>query len=129
MAPGWQPVVPGLAAGPLGLAWSRAGSRRSAVSYVLENDGSPLPVGRDWAARSLEFVAPQPFIRPIFRGPPVPIPAIAEAGRQQTPHAKDEHTTLEVKDTHETAGRCNIPRRETAKDYIWNCLHLRHLQE
>ena len=45
--------------------WSEAGpwaGRRLAASiYVLDYGGAPVPKTRNWAARSLDFVAPSPF--------------------------------------------------------------------
>ena len=80
-----------------------AGRRLAAVGYNLDNNGSPHPVGWDLAARSLEFVAPQPLIRSMFRGSPAPILAIADAEKQKKSHAKGENTNIEVRDTRETA--------------------------
>ena len=79
-----------------------AGRRLAAVSYVLDNNGSPLPAGWDWAARSLGFVAPNPPIRPISRVLPVPIPTVADAQKQKKSHAKDPNANVETKDTSET---------------------------
>ena len=80
------------------------------MSNAPGNNGSPLPVGWDLAARSLEFVAPQPLIRSMFRGSPVPSPAIADAEKQKKSRAKGEHTNIEVRDTSETAsGRPATP--------------------
>ena len=68
----------------LGVPW--AGRRLAAVSYVLGDSGPPLPTGWDRAARSLEFVAPNPLTRSISRGLPGPIPAITDAERQMKSH-------------------------------------------
>ena len=59
------------------------GRRSAAVNYVSDSNSAPLPVGWDWAARSSEFVAPKPLIRPIPNNIPAPIPAIAGAGKRK----------------------------------------------
>ena len=42
----------------------------------------PLPLGWDWAARSLEFTAPDPLFRGIVPGSPRFIPTVAQASDQ-----------------------------------------------
>ena len=64
----------------------RAGRRLAAANYVTGNSGSPLPGGRDWAAKSLESVVPSPPFRSIFRGALVLIPTIAEAEKLRKAH-------------------------------------------
>ena len=55
----------------------------AAVNYALDSRGAPLPVGWDWAARPLEFVAPKPLIRSIPNNIPGPIPTIAGAEKRK----------------------------------------------
>ena len=55
------------------------GGRLAAVSSDLESNGIPLPTGWDWAARSLELIAPDPLSRPLPGGLSDPMPTIAEA--------------------------------------------------
>ena len=60
----------------------RAGRRLAAMDYALNLDCMPFPSGWDWAARSLEFHAPDPLVRAIFRGTPQLPPAISQAAAQ-----------------------------------------------
>ena len=55
----------------------RARRRLAAIDRVLTSDYMPLPVGWDSVARSLDFQAPDPLTRPVFRGASQPIPTIA----------------------------------------------------
>ena len=59
-----------------------AGRRLAAVSYVMGSNGAPLPMAQDWAARSLEFTAPDPPIRPHTQGTYKPISAVDGAEKQ-----------------------------------------------
>ena len=68
----------------------KAGRRLAAVSYVLDSNCALLPIGRNWAARPLEFIAPDPLIRPLTHGLSVPIPAIADAEKH------DKRTKLDL---------------------------------
>ena len=76
-----------------------AGRRLAAVNYVLDSNGSPLPVGRHWAARPLEFAAPNPLVRSILRGIPAPIPTIADDEMQQKTFEEDLDTNISAKDS------------------------------
>ena len=70
-----------------------AGRRLAADNYVLGYGGSLLPVGWDWAAKSLEFNAPRALIRSMCRGAPILIPTIAESKKLREIHEQDESTT------------------------------------
>ena len=85
-----------------------ASRRLAAANYVLGSNESPLPVGCDWAALSLEFVAPKPLIRPILRGVPAPFPAIADAEMQKKTLRKGLYATNTAKDSHENATRPTV---------------------
>ena len=76
-----------------------AGRRLAAVNCVLYSNGSPLPVGWDWAARPLEFAAPNPLVRSILRGNPAPILTIADAEMQEKTLEKDLDTNITAKDS------------------------------
>ena len=64
-----------------------AGRRLAAVQRVLDSNGSPLSLGRVWAAHALEFVPPSALIRYIDRGVPV-LHAISQESTLQK--ARDE---------------------------------------
>ena len=51
----------------------------AAAGYVLDSDSAPRQICLDWAARSLEFNAPDPLIRPLPHGLSAPIPTIAHS--------------------------------------------------
>ena len=90
-----------------------AGRRLAAVNYVLTSNGTPLPVGWDWAARSLDFAAPDPLVRPISRGVPVPIPTIADAEEQKQTLKKDSDATVTAKESQENVNKPAVARAPT----------------
>ena len=73
----------------------------------------PPRVGWDSAARSLEFIAPRPLIRPPRRGISVPIFTIAGAETQQKTGKEDLDTNIRVKDSQENATRPTVSRTPT----------------
>ena len=91
----------------VGLKGSACLSGRRAVFGGRKFGGSFLRVGFQWrptprcgwywAARSLEFIAPDPPIPPFSNGPPAPIPTIAVAEKQnkRTKKDLDLHTFLD----------------------------------
>ena len=80
-----------------------AGRRLAAANYVLDSNGPPVPVGWDWSARSLEFIAPKPIGRPILRSVPAPTPTIADAEMQKKTFKKDWYANFTAKDSRENA--------------------------
>ena len=68
--------------------WPLDGKTPWSGHYVLDANGAPLSVGWDWAARSLEFTAPNPLIRPTYRGVRAPIPTIADAEKGRKPSGR-----------------------------------------
>ena len=72
----------------------------AAIHYVLRfNNRTPLHPGWDWAARALEFQAPDPLIQRFFRGAPMRTPSTAQANAQ--PPAKRETEKETRKDSPE----------------------------
>ena len=73
-----------------------AGRLLAAVQRVLDSNGSPLPPGWGWAARSLGFVPPSSLIRAVSRGAPIPIPTITQGAAMQESRdvKKDKNTRL-----------------------------------
>ena len=86
--------------------WAREGPwadrRLVAGSAVLGNYGCPLPAGRDWAARSPEFVAPRHLIRLSCRGAPVLISTIAGSKELQKRRDKSKGAEINLQNTQET---------------------------
>ena len=70
---------------------SNTRGRPAATEYSLRYiDCFPLPSGWDWAALSLEFPAPDPVIRGVFRGDPVAILTVASEKATIAANAKKE---------------------------------------
>ena len=63
----------------------------------------PPPVGWDWAAHSLEFVAPNPLVRSISRGVPALIPTIADARKQRRTLKEDGDAKITAEESQENA--------------------------
>ena len=63
--------------------WGPLGQRRyAALFYALINNGrQPMPVGWDWAAKTLNFAYPSVLIRGVPNGVPTPILTVDEARR------------------------------------------------
>ena len=74
----------------------------AAANYVLESSGSPLPVGWDRAARSLELSAPIPLIRRVCRGTPILTPTMAQVEASQQPRDKSKNANIGSQDTQDT---------------------------
>ena len=85
------------------------GGRLAAVSFVMNANGAPLPAAWDWAARSLEFVGPDPLIRTISNGTPVPILTIAEAANQSKRTKDDLDVPATSGEPRETLGASDSP--------------------
>ena len=74
--------------------------RLAASAYVLDYGGGPLPKSRDWATRSLEFIAPSPSLRVFSPGSsPVggaimPIPTITALETRPTSPKSRQKTPL-----------------------------------
>ena len=70
---------------------SWVGRRPSAIPYVKDYGGAPLPCAWDWAACSLEFAAPSPLIRlsPMGSAPTeghiASIPTLAKTEKETNP--------------------------------------------
>ena len=62
-----------------------AGRRMAATSYVQGNNGAPLAPGRDWVARSLEFVPLPPLFRSASRGFMFLFPRLRRVGIRRNP--------------------------------------------
>ena len=58
------------------------GRPSAAVTYSLDANGAAFAAGWDWAALSLDFVAPKPLFRSISNDIPVRMPKIAEAEKK-----------------------------------------------
>ena len=86
------------------------GRRLAAANYVLDPNGTPLPVGRDWAARPLEFPVPNPPIRSIPRGMPLPIPSIADAEKQRRTPKRDSGANITAKEPQENVDQPTVTR-------------------
>ena len=76
----------------------------------------PLPVFWDWAARSLEFIAPEPLFRSVSRGIPAPIPTTADAEKQRKTVKKDSDTTTVAMGPSETVNTPSVTRAATLGD-------------
>ena len=68
---------------------------------------TPLPTGWDWAAKSLDFLAPDPLIRGVHRGDPVAIPTVASAKAGILAKTKRDKITDVRKDTN--TGAIELP--------------------